>query len=212
MLARRHAAALLVALVIVGTRPPAAGAEGLYFREAVGGSRVGGQLGRFYRGGFTVRAGVGYHFADRWVVEAGFSGGPLDGAGPFHGRTYHRISFGVELKRLAPINRWLSAYGRVGLARTDIDLLYGEDSRGDGYRGRGVDLGGGLIAAGQMPWIGLLHPALLLVPCLRKGPRISVAAWLDVGRHDLLLHRARASSLGGAIDTMTVGFSLGGNF
>ena len=184
-------------------------ADGLYFTEQFGVSAVGGELGRFFHGGFSLHLGFGAH-VDGWALEADLDLNELDGRGLFAGAGYDAVSWGAGVRRLVPISPWMRLYARAGVEYTEISRSsWDGDGLGDEYGGRGLDLGAGAMVSGQIPLVGFLFAPLFFTDI---GPKVSAGAWFDVGQRHLWLRKHRASDLDGFAHTWLLGFSLGGRF
>jgi hypothetical protein len=199
---------LLVVLHLTAVAAPAR-ADGLYVSEELGVSRVGGRLGHFFRGGMTFDLGGGYH-TDGWAFEGQLRLDRWRGRGVFDGQSYGVESWGLAVRRLFPVSPSVRLYARGGLERLQVTQWdrYGVRP-GDGYQGSGLDLGGGLVLSGRVPLIGFLFAPLFLTDI---GPKVSAAAWLDVGDRLLSLEKPDASRLQGFTRSWLLGFSIGGAF
>jgi hypothetical protein len=219
--ARRHGAAIalrpavrlwLPLLVIFHVTVVAAAsgrADGLYFTEQLGVSRVGGELGNYFRGGFSGHIGGGYHL-DGWALEGHMRFDELEGRGALAADTYDLLAWGVGVRRLFPVSPWVRLYARGGVEAVEIEQYSsGESLVLDGYKGSGIDLGGGLVLSGRVPLVGFLFAPLFFTDI---GPKVSAAAWLDVGDRLIALDKPGASDLHGFSRSWLLGFSLGGSF
>ena len=202
--------------LLVATAGPThiARADGLYFHESVGLSKPDGQLQRFFDPGIGIRVAGGFT-KDDWAVEAYLNLDELPGNSLFGDQIYTGFGHGLAVRRLFAISAHTRAYLRGGLGRMSIDGYesgYGDDqtsNRGDGYAGRTVDYGAGIMVGGRVPALGLLFSPLFFCDC---GPKVSLGGWFDVGRRKTVLHKRGASSIAGHIDSWALGFSLGGYF
>jgi hypothetical protein len=184
-------------------------ADGLYVTEQIGVSRVGGQLGDFLAGGIGVHFGGGYHI-DGWAFELAVDLDELEGRGLFAGHSYELLSRGLAVRRLFPVSPSVRLYARGGVEEVEVEPSSWSEARlGDGYAGTGVDLGGGLLLSGRVPLVGFLFAPLFFTDI---GPKVSAAAWLDVGDRLISLDRPDASELDGFTRRWLLGFSLGGKF
>ena len=201
---------LIVAFHVTVIAAASGRADGLYFTEQLGGSRVGGELGHYFSGGFAGHIGLGYHL-DGWALEGSVHFDELAGRGVFAGTSYEAISWGAGVRRLFPVSPWVRLYARGGLENVRINPTIWPDSPplGDGYSGQAVTYGGGLMLSGRVPLIGFLFAPLFFTDI---GPKVSAGAWLDVGDRLLDLRQERASDLDGFTRTFLIGFSIGGGF
>ena len=205
----RFCLSLLVAFHVIAVAAASARADGLYFTEQLGVARVGGDLGDHLRGGMAGHIGLGVHL-DGWAFEGSVHFDELEGRGPFGGNPYEAVAWGAGVRRLFPVSPWARLYARGGLEHVRIgDPGVSEGGLGDGYAGRGLTYGGGMMLSGRVPLIGFLFPPLFFTDI---GPEVSAGAWLDVGDRLLSLHKDRASDLDGFTRTWLVGFSIGGDF
>ncbi len=183
-------------------------ADGLYFTEQIGVSRVGGELGDFYAGGIAAHIGGGYHI-DGWAFELAVDFDELRGRGLFAGDSYELMSRGLTVRRLFPVSPAVRLYARGGVEAVEVEPSSWSDRLGDGYAGTGIDLGGGVVLSGRVPLVGFLFAPLFFTDI---GPKVSAAAWLDVGDRLLSLEKPDASDLDGFTRSWLLGFSLGGSF
>jgi hypothetical protein len=199
---------LVVAFHVTVVAAASGRADGLYFTEQLGASRVGGQLGNYFSGGFAGHIGLGVHL-DGWAFEGSVHFDELEGRGVFAGSGYEAVAWGAGVRRLFPVSPWVRLYARGGVEAVRIDQTswLESPSLGDGYRGRGVSYGGGLMLSGRVPLVGFLFAPLFFTDI---GPKVSAGAWLDVGDRLLSLHKERASDLDGFTRSFLVGFSIGG--
>jgi hypothetical protein len=205
----RFCLSLLVGFQVTVVAAASGRADGLYFTEQIGGARTGGQLGDYFGGGFAGHIGLGLHL-EGWAFEGSVHFDELAGRGVFAGGDYEAVAWGAGVRRLFPVSPWVRLYARGGVESVRIDQTsWGEPNLGDGYRGRGLTYGGGLMLSGRVPLLGFLFAPLFFTDI---GPKVSAGAWLDVGDRLLDLHEDRASDLDGFTRTFLVGFSLGGSF
>lgn len=196
----------ILAAILLVVVPSGARADGLYLTEQVGPSKIGGEMGRHLEGDFSVRFGFGIHI-DGWAVEGNVQLLDMFGNRYFEGDGHYTAeTWGVELRRLFPVNPWARLYVRGGLGKMSVDRGGG---LADGYRGRSLDYGGGIMVSGRVPLVGFLFAPLFFCGC---GPKVSAGAWFDLGEQVVRLRKDRASSLDGVVTTWMLGFSVGGGF
>ena len=183
-------------------------ADGLYFTEQIGVARVGGELGHYFSGGAAAHIGLGVHLYG-WAFEGQVGLHALDGRGAFAGEQHTATSWGVGVRRLFPVSPWVRLYARGGLHSVDLGDGWTGDELAAGYSGRALDLGGGIVVAGDVPLVGFLFAPLFFTDI---GPKVSAGVWFDVGDRLLSLSKERASDLDGFTCTWLLGFSIGGGF
>ena len=183
-------------------------ADGLYVTEQLGVTRVGGELGHYFTGGFAAHIGLGAH-VDGWALEGSLDLASLEGRGVFAGEQHEAETWGVGVRRMFPVSPWVRLYARGAFQGTKIGDDEWGDQLGAGYRGHAIDYGGGLMLAGEVPVLGFLFAPLFFTDL---GPKVSAGAWVDVGERHLWLRKERASDLDGFTHTWLLGFSLGGRF
>lgn len=196
----------LVACVVAGLAAPAA-ADGFYFTESFGGTRVSDELSAHMTSAFRLRVAVGLRHG-RWAVE-GWGGGHLTGGGYLEERSVHRNDsiggYGLDLKYLQPVSRHVELYLRGGASRA---IASGTDL--DGYAGRGLGLGAGAQLKGKVRALGFLAWPMFFVPV---GPKVTAALWVDGGADFYRLRRGEGGpSIDGKLTTLTVGFAVGSDF
>lgn len=184
-------------------------ADGLYFTEQIGVTRTGGALADVLAGEVSVHFGGGYHI-DGWAFELQLNLDEMSGRGAFDGNSYELLSRGVAVRRLFPVSPSWRLYARGGLDAVEVQpSSWSEGRLGDGYEGTSFDLGGGVLLSGRVPLVGFLFAPLFFTDI---GPKVSAAAWLDVGDRLLSLEKSGASDLRGFTRSWLLGFSVGGNF
>ncbi len=200
---------LLVAFHVTVVAAAFARADGLYVTEQLGVSRTGGELGDYFGGDVAGHIGLGLHL-DGWAFEGSVHVDELEGRGAFAGDRYEAVAWGAGVRRLFPVSPWVRLYARGGVEHVRVAEPGATDGAlGDGYAGRGLTWGGGMMLSGRVPLVGFLFPPLFFTDI---GPEVSAGAWLDAGDRLLSLHKDRASDLTGFTRTWLVGVSLGGEF
>jgi hypothetical protein len=200
---------LLVVFHVTTIAAASGRADGLYFTEQIGLSRVGGELGHYVAGGVTAHIGAGYHLQG-WAFEVHVNIDDLRGRGLFSGDSVELLSRGLTVRRLFPVSPAVRLYARGGVEEVEVEpSTWSEGRRADGYAGTGLDLGGGVVLSGRVPLVGFLFAPLFFTDI---GPKVSAAAWLDVGDRLLSLEKPDASDLDGFTRSWLLGFSLGGRF
>ncbi|HUJ57092.1 MAG TPA: hypothetical protein VLX92_01305 [Kofleriaceae bacterium] len=198
----------LVPLVIalVATGPAAARADGYYFTESLGGTRVHDELSRFTRSGASFRIALGMR-EGHWALE-GWLGGldsyttALDDASYWSGSL---LMYGADVKYLQPVSRHFQLYvrGRVSAAQTH---LFDDD-----YAGRGLGIAAGIQLEGKGSVLGLLAWPLFFF--FHKGPQMTGALWLEDGYDFYRLHGpAGRPAVDAAMTTISGGFAVGTDF
>lgn len=197
-------ALLAAAAFVLGVRP--AHADGWYFSEALGGTHVGGELGRaFDPATFHVRLSLGKR-TDRWAVEGFFSGTPLSGRdGAFDGQLAFGATLGLEARYVLPLGEHLSAYARGGLEHVWLDA----PPPMGGYDGRALHYGAGLALGGKVRALGFLFWPFFFTGL---GPKIHASVWLESGQQVMRLQHPVRPTLDGVFTTWTLGLSFGQDF
>ncbi len=208
------AAAVLVASLAAAAP---ARADGIYFSESFGGTKINDELGAHVHDAVRIKLALGYR-ASRISFE-GWIGADVSEDGDYsaipENSSPSPLTYGMDLKYHFPISRYLEAYVRGSASRMEID-----DGTLDGYGGRGLGIGTGLKIEGRIPLITMLYlpTALICVAsdwCKRGklGPMGSIALFVDQGYDFYRLHGPRG---GGAIDAdvtrWTIGIAIGSDF
>lgn len=201
---RRAVTVLAVLAALGGT----ARADGWYFTEGFGQSRVEGDLGRRLDGIFTLRLALGRRI-DQLAVEGYVQMGAFAGRGPLQGGDYSTATVGLDLKYLVPVTEHLEVYLRGGLNRMLLEGAFGEPAGVHGYAGRGLTYGAGAQLSGKVPVLGFLWFPLFFTDL---GPKVTGGLWLDTSRQMVRLHKRGHRSLDGELATWTLGFSIGSDF
>lgn len=201
-----HCRRLLTLALVAATlaAPTTATADGVYFSESLGGSSVEGEMSRFFGSGFTFRLALGYH-ASGIAAEGSIALHELPGKSLFGDAYYTAAVPSIQVRRLFPLSEHTRAYLRGGLGKMYVSGF----GRGDGYSGKTLDYGAGVMVSGRVPALGFLFSPLFFCDC---GPKVSAGGWLDVGQVAVQLKKRGASTLDGRLSSVTVGFSLGGSF
>jgi hypothetical protein len=200
----------LAGLSLLGLSPQAH-ADGWYFCEGLGGTRVKNDMGRYFDGTASGRLALG-HRADRWAIEGFLMLTALDGKLAFAGDSYSAFSYGVDVRYLFPMNPHWSLYVRGGLNHMDLESTWYTSSgpSADGYAGRGLDYGAGIQVKGKVRALGLLFFPLFFADA---GPKITMAGWLDTSHHFVRLHDSGgAPTLDGDLMTLSLGIAFGSDF
>ncbi len=198
--------ALLVALA------SSAQANGTYFTETVGTFDLRSEMGDVWNGGsIAARLALG-HKVDDWAVELGLGVYDFRGRGRFGDRDYDALSWGLDVRRIFPINDWAQAYLRGGIRQLAVNGSSVGSPESDAltdYGGRGVAWGGGLQAGGKIPVAGLLWAPLFFCNC---GPKMTAVVTLDWTNQLVKLSREGGPALDGRINSLMLGFALGSDF
>lgn len=207
------AAAVLVASLAAAAP---AHADGIYFSESFGGSKINDELGAYVDDAVRIKVALGYRAArvsfEGWIggdiADEDYSAIPEDTApSPF--------TYGMDLKYHFPISRYLEAYVRGSASRMEID----EGSLGY-HAGRGLGIGTGLKIEGRIPLITMLYlpTALICVAsdwCKRGklGPMGSISLFVDQGYDFYRLHKpSGGATIDAAVTRWTIGFAMGSDF
>lgn len=210
----------LVALLVLAASVSTASADGLYFSEGLGGTRVHDELSAFLPDAFHARVAIGLRHRE-WAYELFFAG-HFNTQIDTYGQTANETNLatgGLSVKYIQPIAPHLELYlrGTASFGATDQDL--------QGYSGRGLGAGAGIQLKGKGSVLGLLWWPLFF---LKQGPRMTAALWLDSGyefyrlqpgdgRHGNAASVERAglrpgNAIDGQLSTLTMGFALGSDF
>lgn len=196
---------LVVIAALAGLAAPAA-ADGFYFTESFGGTRIKDEVAaKLGDGGFRLKVGLGYR-GGRWAVEGWFASDMADGA-PDR-RQFDQpqlVQVGLDLRHLWPVSRHVDIYLRGSMSHGALDT-------GD-YAGRGLGVGAGIQLKGRVPVAGLLFWPLFFT---NWGPKMTAAVFVDDGYEFLRLHPGGDLGATPAIDAqlthLTMGFALGSDF
>jgi hypothetical protein len=205
----RRLALLPLALALLVLSPRPARADGLYFTEAFGGSKIRNELGGFVDGAAHVHAGLGFR-ARNTSVE-GWFGVDIDSDLDTFGEV-SPLTYGLDLKHAFRVTGRLEAYVRGSVSRMQIS-----DGVLAGYGGRGLGVGTGLQVKGKAPALALLYPPIALVclipgVCKSMGPMATVALYVDQGYDFYRLHDEDRSSIDAEATRWRVGFAVGMDF
>ena len=211
----------IVSLLLVCLAGSTASADGVYFTEGIGNTKISDELAAYMpTDALRIRIAVGVRH-DRWAVE-GFVAATINGedrygggagqpepAHPYQpdGGGYRRApdltAFGLDVKYINPIARHLELYlrGSIGAAAGDGAL--------QGYTGRGLGFGAGIQLKGKVPALGFLWWPLFLT---NLGPKVTGALWLDDGYDFYRLHGPSPTAIDAQLTHLTFGFAFGSDF
>lgn len=216
---------LLPLLMISALAAPAL-ADGGYFSESFGGTKIEDDLGERMSGAFRIRIAVGYR-RKAWAVEGWLAGnlgfmerGGFDPAPPVACRgtgcgddpdrsqpfdnSSALLSYGVDVKYIKPIAPNLELYVRGSVSRGMLDSM--------DYDGRGLGVGAGIQLKGKVPVAGLLFWPLFFCNC---GPKMTGAIFLDDGFDFYRLHsdsKVKRPSIDAQLTHLTFGLAAGADF
>jgi hypothetical protein len=213
---------LLPLLLVCAMAAPAL-ADGAYFSESFGGTKIEDELGDRMSGAFRVRIAVGYR-RKAWAVEGWLAGnlgfmehfhspppvacrGTGCGDYPDRGQRFDSstalLQYGLDVKYIKPIARNLELYVRGSIGYAVFDSFE--------YGGRGLGVGAGIQLKGKVPVAGLLFWPLFFCNC---GPKMTGAIFLDDGYDFYRLQPGNRSK--SAIDAqlthLTFGLAAGTDF
>jgi hypothetical protein len=189
---------------------PPARADGLFYNEGIGVSRVKDQLGATFGDSPVMRAqlGAGYR-GGMWALEATVS--RVINAGPQSEATPDLFTYGLRLKRSMTLAHNLELY--VHGSATIGALAVGSDIGRPDWSGRGLGFGAGIQWKGRGSVLGLLFiPLFWLVP---NGPKMTGAMFIDDGYELYRLHEHGDFTRPGVdaqITTLTFGLGVGTDF
>jgi hypothetical protein len=197
---------LIACCVLAGT----AHADGFYYYEAMGVSRVKDELGTYFGDGIAgrPRIGLGMRTGD-WALEVNVS--RVINAATETSSSADLFTYGLQLRRSMPLSRRWELYVRGNATNGD------GTGELDGWEGRGLGFGAGVQLKGRGSVLGLLFfPLFFAVP---KGPMMTGAIWLDDGYEFYRLHdhghEGRAISrtaIDAQITTLSFGVGVGTDF
>jgi len=195
----------LIALLVLAATVSTASADGLYFSEGLGGTRVHDELSAFLPDAFHARVAIGMRRRE-WAYELFFAGHFSNDIYDYGAPQTNLVTGGLSVKYIQPIAPHLELYlrGTASVGATDQDL--------QGYSGRGLGAGAGIQLKGKGSVLGLLWWPLFF---LKQGPRMTAALWLDTGYEFYRLQpgdQKRGSAIDAQLSTMTFGFALGTDF
>jgi len=192
---------LVVVLLVASVG--SARADGFYFTEGFGGTRVHDELSAFMPDAFRVRIGVGMRHR-QWAYEAWFAGNFNTQLTPDGGEYAPNLATGgLDLKYIQPVAPHLEVYLR-GSA-----MLGAADEQLQGYGGRGLGVGAGIQLKGKGSVLGLLWWPLFFT---KVGPKMTAALWLDSGYEFYRLHGDKPVAIDAQLSTLTFGFAVGSDF
>ena len=200
-------------LVVLTALASSAAADGFYFTEQIGATKVHDQLGASMPDtSLRVRVSLGLR-RDRWSLS-GYIGGDIGnslstGADDPVFDTYSSgpatlTSYGLDLKYVSPVTRHIEFYLRGsagGGSLTGAGL--------DGYGGRSLGVGAGVQLKGKVPIIGLLWFPLFFT---NWGPKMTASLYVDSGYEFYRFHRDDDPSIDAQVSHVTVGWSFGSDF
>jgi hypothetical protein len=204
---------LLAPLLLVCALAGVSRADGWYYSEALGGTKVKDELSQYLPDAFRARLAVG-HRRGLWAVE-GFLSGDFntttdytysDGYRP-GGQASSLTAWGVTVKRMFPLSQHVELY-----MHGDASYAYG-DAALVNFGGRGLGFGAGVQLKGRGSVLGLLFWPLFFT---NIGPKMTAAIYLDEGYDFYRLHDGGDLHATPAIDAqlthITAGFALGTDF
>ena len=211
---------LLPLLLVCAIAAPAF-ADGAYFSESFGGTKIEDELGQRMPGAFRIRFAVGYR-RKAWAVEGWLAGnlGFMEGGGfdappvacrgtgcpghPDNGHAFDNssalLTYGFDVKYIKPIAPNLELYVRGSVGHGLLDSF--------DYGGRGLGVGAGIQLKGKVPVAGLLFWPLFFCNC---GPKMTGAIFLDDG-YDFYRLRGPRSTIDAQLTHMTFGLAAGADF
>jgi hypothetical protein len=192
---------VLIALLVLATAASAR-ADGLYFSEGIGATRVHDELSAFLPEATHVRVALGMR-RHEWAYELYFAGHFDDSY--TENNEVNLVSGGLNVKYIQPVASHLEVYLR-GSA-----MFGGTDQALDGFSGRGLGAGAGIQLKGKGSVLGLLWWPLFFLP---QGPRMTAALWLDTGYEFYRLQPAsgQRNAVDAQLSTITLGVALGTDF
>jgi hypothetical protein len=191
----------LVAVLVLASVSSTASADGLYYSEGVGGTRVHDELSAFMPDAVRIRVALGMR-RHAWAYEAWFAANINDET--YSDERPDLVTGGLDIKYIKPVASHLEVYLR-GSAM--LGALSG--SGFDSFSGRGLGVGAGIQLKGKGSVLGLLWWPLFFT---KVGPRMTAALWLDSGYEFYRLHGDKPTAIDSQLSTLTLGFALGSDF
>jgi hypothetical protein len=191
----------LVAALVLAATVSTASADGFYYSEGFGGTRIHDELSAFTPDAFRIRVALGMRRRE-WAYEAWFAGNLSNEV--YGDEQPNLITGGVDLKYIQPVSRHLEVYLR-GSAM--VGGLEGADL--DAFSGRGLGVGAGVQLEGKGSILGLLWWPLFFT---NVGPKMTAALWLDSGYEFYRLHGDRPTAIDAQLSTLTFGLAVGSDF
>jgi hypothetical protein len=208
-------ASRLCVLIVLALAVPAR-ADGFYYTESVGGTKIKDDLGSFADSALRIRLSLGMRQGS-WAFEAWLAGDLAftriaDGPGgdyAAYNQDASLMQYGFDVKYLQPIAEHFDVYLRGSISRAQTDHMRGLED----YAGRGLGLGAGIQVKGKVRALGFLAWPLFFTGF---GPKVTAALFVDDGFDFYRLHEHGDLQNGAAIDAqlshMTFGFAVGSDF
>ena len=195
----------LLPLLLVCVAASTASADGYYFSESFGGTKVKDELSAYLPSAVRFRLAIGLR-RQAWALEGFVAGDLNDALYTDYSKTSSLTTYGLDLKYLKPVSRHIDVYlrGSVGHGIADGAL--------EGYEGRGLGFGAGVQLKGKVPAIGFLWWPLFFT---NWGPKGTAALFLDDGYDFYRLHRGgdlHATAIDAQLTHLTGGFAVGTDF
>jgi hypothetical protein len=191
----------LVAVLVLASAASTASADGFYYSEGFGGTRVHDELSAFTPDAFRIRVALGMR-RHQWAYEAWFAGNVANDT--YDDQQPSLLTGGVDLKYIQPVSRHLEVYLRGSAMVGGLD---GADL--NAFEGRGLGVGAGIQLKGKGSVLGLLWWPLFFT---NVGPKMTAALWLDSGYEFYRLHGDKPTAIDAQLSTLTLGFALGSDF
>jgi hypothetical protein len=188
-------------LLVLCVATSVAHADGYYFTEGMGGTRVKDDLAAYQDGFFRFRVSVG-HRRGHWATE-------LFMAGDINTNIYTEgpslTTGGVDLKYIQPVSGNLEVYLRGSATLGALDTTLSD------FSGRGLGVGAGIQFKGKGSVWGLLWwPLFWLV---KSGPKMTGAIWLDDGYEYYRFHgKTPGDVINAQLTHITFGYAVGTDF
>ena len=191
----------LVAVLVLASVASTASADGFYYSEGFGGTRVHDELSAFMPDAFRIRAAIGMR-RHQWAYEAWFAANAANDV--YDDQQPSLLTGGLDLKYIQPVSRHLEVYLR-GSA-----MVGGLDGGGmESFGGRGLGVGAGVQLKGKGSILGLLWWPLFFT---NVGPKMTAALWLDSGYEFYRLHGDKPTAIDAQLSTLTFGLAVGSDF
>lgn len=188
-------------LLVLCLATSVAHADGYYFTEGLGGTRVKDDLGSYLDGALRFRISVG-HRSGHWAGEL-FMAGDLQNQIYVEGPNL--TTGGLDLKYIQPLSPNLEVYLRGSATFGGLDTTLKD------YSGRGLGIGAGIQLKGRGSVWGLLWPGLFWL--IKDGPKMTGALWLDDGYEYYRFHgKTPGDVINAQLTHITVGYAVGTDF
>lgn len=191
----------LVAVVFIASMASTASADGFYYSEGVGGTRVHDELSAFMPDAVRIRVALGMR-RKQWAYEAWVAANINTAV--YGDSTPDLTTGGLDIKYIQPVASHLEVYLRGSAMLGGLD-----GSNFNSFSGRGLGVGAGVQLKGKGSILGLLWWPLFFT---NVGPKMTAALWLDSGYEFYRLHGDKPTAIDAQLSTLTFGLAVGSDF